>query len=327
MKTGKYSYNAQQRSIIRPIKKVQKPADGFAQNYDCAMIDCNKEKIIASQASMTAETQLEARLIFCRACNQVYAQYGKVKMVNITWICPENSEEEKIAKMTEYLAILCKEKNIMLGAVNASVSSFVSRNQLVVNAIGYISFEELSNNPEDISGYTLCMAGHAGMAGVGLLASELNEELKKQYTQGFISQAQTFLEELDMSAIMEALKDSKSRIYPIQEGGILNALWNFADGADVGLDVDMRKLPIRQESVEISEFYGLNPYQLMADGSCLIASRQPEYICAKLERAGVMCRIIGQITNEKARVIRRDEEVRYLDKPAQEELEKVRKIL
>ena len=34
---------------------------------------------------------------------------------------------------------------------------------------------------------------------------------------------------------------------------------------------------------------------------------------------------IGQVTKENARVIRRDDEVRYLDKPAQDELVRIRK--
>ena len=87
----------------------------------------------------------------------------------------------------------------------------------------------------------------------------------------------------------------------------------------------MRKIPIRQESVEISEFYGINPYQLIGDGACLISSMQPEKVCAALAKVGVSCVVIGQVTKENARVIRRDDEVRYLDKPAQDELVRIRK--
>ena len=86
-------------------------------------------------------------------------------------------------------------------------------------------------------------------------------------------------------------------------------LWNYADGIGAGLDIDMRKIPIRQESVEISEFYGINPYLLMGDGACLISSMQPEKVCAALAKAGVSCVVIGQVTKENARVIRRDDEV------------------
>ena len=44
-----------------------------------------------------------------------------------------------------------------------------------------------------------------------------------------------------------------------------------------------------------------------------------------LQKAGVSCVVIGQVNKENARVIRRDDEVRYLDKPAQDELVRIRK--
>lgn len=322
MRTGRYSYNAQQRSIIRPMKKVQELAQGFAENYDCVEVRLCGENAIASSAVMAVSTAEEAKIAFYRACNLVFARKGSVKSVNVSFLWPQESEEELTAKLTGYLAELCKSEGAFLGAVTASVSSFVSKGILMLQVIGTVPEQQEAAEPKE--GYTLCMAGHAGMAGIGLLAVSEEEALTKQYTRGFIRQAQHFLNDLSLRPVKEALGGIESCIYPMQEGGILNALWNFADGVGVGLDIDMRKIPIHQESVEISEFYGINPYQLLSDGACLIASRQPEKVCAELERAGIVCRIIGHITKENARVIRRDDEVRYLDKPGQEELEKIR---
>ena len=48
-------------------------------------------------------------------------------------------------------------------------------------------------------------------------------------------------------------------------------------------------------------------------------------VTTAIATAGVSCVVIGQVTKENARVIRRDDEVRYLDKPAQDELVRIRK--
>ena len=235
-----------------------------------------------------------------------------------------------MAELTGYIAALCQKEAVKLGLVTASVSSFVQKAVISVTAVGYANADLTDNDDKNQNktlqaGSTLCMAGHAGMAGIGLLAAYGEGALTKQYTQGFIRQAQQFLEKLSIRPVKEALEDIDACIYPIQEGGVLNALWNYADGIGAGLDIDMRKIPIRQESVEISEFYGINPYLLMGDGACLISSMQPEKVCAALAKAGVSCVVIGQVTKENARVIRRDDEVRYLDKPAQDELVRIRK--
>ena len=329
MRTGRYSYNAQQRSIRRPIQKVQKLAEGFAQNYDSAVMkraenveennqESNKNTIVSSAVTAVQKKE-DIALVFYRACNVIFAQHGQPLLINASFVWHENSEEALMAEMTAHLAALCKCENIQLGAVTATVSSFVQKGILMISAVGETAVHAQKTVP---AGSTLCMAGHAGLAGIGLLASAGEEALTKQYTQGFIRQAQKFLTQLSLRPVKEALEGIDSYIYPVQEGGVLTALWNFADGAGIGLDIDMRKILIRQETVEISEFYGINPYQLMGDGACLIASTQPEKVCAALAQVGISCCIIGQITGGHARIIRRDDEVRYLDKPAQDELKR-----
>ena len=345
MRTGRYSYNAKQRSIIRPIQKSQKLAEGFAQNYDGAVmeaanesvkksameaVDCAKETglknekcAILSSAVMAVQKKEDVELAFYRACNVIFAQHGQPQLVNASFVWQEDSEEALMAELTAHLAALCKRENIQLGAVTASVSSFVQRGIVTISAVGETTASHRNISDSSVQeGSTLCMAGHAGLAGIGLLASAGEEALTKQYTQGFIRQAQKFLTQLSLRPVKDALREIDSCIYPVQEGGVLTVLWDFADGAGIGLDVDMRKIPIRQESVEISEFYSINPYQLMGDGACLIATAQPEKVCAALAQAGISCCIIGQITGENARIIRRDDEVRYLDKPAQDELKR-----
>ena len=99
MRTGRYSYNAQQRSIVRPIKRVQKLAEGFAQNYDCAVI-CHEKKEIVSEAMMTVSAKEDIALAFYRACNTVFAQRGCTKLVNVSFLWLEDSEEAFMAELT-----------------------------------------------------------------------------------------------------------------------------------------------------------------------------------------------------------------------------------
>ena len=40
----------------------------------------------------------------------------------------------------------------------------------------------------------------------------------------------------------------------------------------VGLEIDLKKIPIRQETIEICEFFDLNPYKLLSGGSLLLAA-------------------------------------------------------
>ena len=49
-------------------------------------------------------------------------------------------------------------------------------------------------------------------------------------------------------------------IHDASQGGIFGALWDMAEASGIGLDIDLKKLPIRQDTIEISEFFDINPY-------------------------------------------------------------------
>ena len=47
---------------------------------------------------------------------------------------------------------------------------------------------------------------------------------------------------------------------PVSEGGIFSALWRMAEELKTGLLIDIKKIPLRQETIEILELYDINPY-------------------------------------------------------------------
>ena len=112
-------------------------------------------------------------------------------------------------------------------------------------------------------------------------------------------------------------------MHDITEGGVFGALWEMAEGAGVGLDVDLRKIPIRQETVEICEFFGVNPYLIMSSGSMMMATDDGYRLVQEMKRAGIEATVIGRTTDGNDRILRNGDDVRYLDRPQTDELYKV----
>lgn len=56
----------------------------------------------------------------------------------------------------------------------------------------------------------------------------------------------------------------------------------MAEASEVGLEADFRKVPIRQETIEVCEIFDLNPYKLQADGAVLIGIRGGEALVQRL---------------------------------------------
>ena len=163
-----------------------------------------------------------------------------------------------------------------------------------------------------------------GLEATTILAKEKEDELKKRFPAVLIDTAKDFDQYL--SVVPEsriAVEHGVSSMHDITEGGVFGAFWEMASGAGVGLEVDLKKIPIRQETVEICNYFGVNPYQIMSSGSMMIAADDGHELVRKLEQAGIHAVVVGRTNSGNDRILRNGEDVRYLDKPQPDELYKV----
>ena len=66
------------------------------------------------------------------------------------------------------------------------------------------------------------------------------------------------------------------------------ALWELSETAGIGFEIDMPQIALKQETVEICEFYRLNPYLMTSAGSYLILTDAGEAVIRALEETARM---------------------------------------
>ena len=99
------------------------------------------------------------------------------------------------------------------------------------------------------------------------------------------------------------------------QGGIMKTLWDLGERLESGLSTDLKLIPVRQETIEICELFGWNPYTADSEGMTVIAAGDGFGLHRYLLEAGIENSIIGEMTDTKARTIRYLEHLRYIDKP------------
>ena len=109
----------------------------------------------------------------------------------------------------------------------------------------------------------------------------------------------------------------------VADGGILAALWNLALELEQGLDLDMKKISILQETIEVCEHFRLNPYQMISTGSFLAVTDNGEVLADALNNQGITAAVIGHTTDNNDKILRNGEEMRYIDRPAPDEILKL----
>ena len=120
-----------------------------------------------------------------------------------------------------------------------------------------------------------------------------------------------------------AVKSGVTAMHDVTEGGIYGALWELAEASGVGLEIDLKKIPVRQETIELCEYYRLNPYQLISSGCMLMTASDGRRLVRDLEKAGIHATLIGRCVDGKAKKILNGEDTAYLERPKTDELYKI----
>ena len=167
------------------------------------------------------------------------------------------------------------------------------------------------------------MAGWAGQAETARIAVSERKALKARFPEDFVKAAEEICEipYLPEDYFQEDLSGERLTAFErIREGGVFASLWRLGEKCGTGMEVELSRIPLRQETVEISEIGLFSPYEADGTGSVLFARPSYEAALALLEdlrKRGIPGALIGILTEGKARKIHQGERIRYLEKERQ----------
>lgn len=281
----------------------------------------NAGVMAAASTAVAGNNEGMAELAVYRACNSLAAAGGCVRAVTVQLMLPETMEEAGLKQTMQEILTACERTGAVLNQGHTQVSPSVSERVVSVTAIG--EKEEKLTLSETVAGSELVMTKTAGLAGAVLLAEAYREALHERYTYAFIDKARARRTELDAHEEADLLLNlGIVHVHDVAEGGVFGAVWELAERLQAGVEIDLKKIPILQETVEICEYFDINPYQLRGDGALLFLTHDSAIIIEKLEELGIPAAVIGRMTGGNDRVLVNEEEVRHLEPNRVEEFER-----
>ena len=153
------------------------------------------------------------------------------------------------------------------------------------------------------------------------------EELLKKFNSSCLSLYKSradIYEKLSEDIIIKACGSclKSADIIKADEGGILGALFKYACDNDCGMRIRLKAIPITQLTVEICEYYKLNPYRLLSE-VYIIFSADSEGLIYNLKKAGIDAAKIGELSKNKAKVIMDKESIEYINRTKEDEIDKL----
>lgn len=175
----------------------------------------------------------------------------------------------------------------------------------------------------------LAAVGYIALSGTAELAVSGEEELLKRFTPQFVKRCQSIYEtEERVRAFAQAgegileLAGAESCFFA-GEGGIMTALWNYFDAFGLGFEMELRRLPLLQETVEVCEVFDVNPYRLQSAGCILLTAQNGGALTERLKKQGIPAVVIGRTSKSIGRRIYNGEIQTFLDRPKPDELYKI----
>ncbi len=169
-------------------------------------------------------------------------------------------------------------------------------------------------------GQDIVMTGFIALEGTARLAGEQRERLLRTLPEELLNEAESFLNYL--TRVPEAaavVRHGATAMITVGDGGIMTALWTLAAYSGTGMRVNLRSIPVKQETIEICETLELNPYHLLSGGCALLTADNGYRLCAELGESGVEASVIGRITADNDKVIVNGDSLGFLNRPQTDE--------
>lgn len=326
MKVGKIPESVLKRSVFKQIHtKRSEVLLGAGVGEDCAAVKlADDEMFVMSTDPITGTATDIGNLAIHITLNDLASAGAEPVGVLLTILLPENSEEAVLKETMAQIEIACAEANVQIMGGHTEVTKAVNQPLINVCGVGKAKVGKLVSTAGAKVGDDIIVTKWIGLEGTSIIAKEKEQELLSRYPAQLVEAAKNFDKYLSvLPEAASAVKSGVSAMHDVTEGGIFGALWEMAEASGVGLEIDLKKIPVKQETIEVCEFFGINPYELISSGSMLMAAPDGNTLVRELEKQGIHAVVVGKAVAGNDRVLINDDETRFLEPPKTDELYKV----
>ncbi|MBQ6814542.1 MAG: hydrogenase maturation factor [Lachnospiraceae bacterium] len=320
MKTGKISEPILKRSVLKKISyKSKSVLSRAAVGHDSAVVAVGEKRMVTATETVVAKVNLLQCRPFIKAVNNLAAVGATPQYAQISIVLPEGMREIKLKMIMDEMADYAAKSQVHITGGSTSVSDAVINPVVTVTVTGFMDNDsdcKYKYKEEIKPGYDIVMTKAAALEGTAILAMEHQEEFEKRFTSLYINNASAFIN--DISIVNEAavaIKHGVAAMHDMSEGGVFGAIWELCEAGNCGAEINLKKINMRQETIELTNYLNINPYLMPSAGSLLMVTKDGLGLINEMEKNGIDAYVIGKITEGNDRVVVNDEEKRFLEPP------------
>lgn len=317
MRTGKLPEHTFKRSVINPIRYRSKEVSfRAAVGHDGAVLG----DMVTSMATTAFYYRGNECYALDNALNNIVAAGGRPHSVSVGILLPEHSEEKVLREITGNLSVQAEQNQIDIIAGETALVPTVSAPTVTITAYGTRLWDNRHQQAEP--DMDIVMTKWTGLYGGAILAKIKGEELTSRYPASYIKKAADYMELTSLLPELRVLesmtagqRDCIYAAHDVSSGGVFGALWQILSACRLGAEISLSAIPVKQEIIEVSEYFDLNPYMMNGQGSLLLVARDGETLADRFREEGIAAAVIGKTTQSNDRKLIMKDEERFLTPP------------
>lgn len=328
MKVGKIPESVLKRSVIKQVKvNKDKILSGPGVGMDFGAAFCEKGETFVFSTSPVAGYGSDIGVTaFLNVANNIAVSGADPVGVMVTVLLPVKTEEDVLRKLLKEIVNVAKTSGMAILGGHTEMMDAVNAPIISITGVGKVKREKMVSAAGAKAGQDIIMTKYIAAYGTSQIAREQEEALLTRYPKSFLMEAQDMDKMYSIAAEAAIARDFHiSAMHDVSECGVYGALWELAAASKVGLEIDLAKVPVKQHTIEVCEFFDLNPYMLRGNGSLLIVADHGSALVDALLTAGIEAAIIGHITDNQDKVVIYGEEAdrRFLEPPRRDEIYRI----
>ncbi|MCW3994744.1 MAG: AIR synthase family protein [Candidatus Bathyarchaeota archaeon] len=299
---------------------------GPAAGIDGAILDVGNKQVIVSMDPITGAVERIGWEAINVNANDV-ATFGVEPAFFFSCILlPENADSKIVETISGQMHHAAKELGIAIVGGHCESTPGLANPIVVGCTMGLTEKGKYVTAAGAKPGDKLILTKSAGIEGTAILASDREEQLKKNFPTAILENAKGFFSQV--SVVKDALTAYRvggvHAMHDPTEGGILNGIHEMADAAELGVRVFEDKILVEPETAKICRYYEIDPLQLISSGALLIAAdpQATEKIVDSLCKERIYADVIGEfnLNPNKRILVHADESAEMLPRPTSDHL-------
>ncbi len=327
LSTGKIPINLLREVVFRSLgDKREEIVVGPAVGFDGAVINVGDKAVVVAMDPVTGAVERVGWLAVNVNANDVATFGVEPAFFFSSILLPEKLNTRTLKSICNQMDEAAKTLRIGIAGGHCEVTQGIADPIVVGCAMGITGQGDYVTAGGAKPADKLIMTKSAGIEGTAILASDREKLLKSVIEASALDKAKSLFERV--SVVKEALTAIESggvgAMHDPTEGGVSGGVHEMADASKVGVRISHNEIPVTAETLDICDFFEIDPLQLISSGALLISVKpeSADRVVRNVVKQGIHATIIGEFTERRDEriLIEKDGSQRALPRPVSDHL-------